>query len=312
MITRFLEYGKAARVYFWLPTYTDAKDAQTSPAFAAGDVKISKDGAALANTATAVHVASGLCYVDLTAVELTAKQAALVIIDQTGTKVWPDFAIYLETYGHPSAMDPADVLAAGQAQAVAINSITLAAATISANGQFQDSIVEITGSTGTPTAVGQQRFINSTNATTQVAVLERDWQILPSGTVTYKIIKSPAGGNAVDISEIAGDPAAAIALRDNIANLDEAVSSLSTLQAADVSAAVDAATSIVNLLSGAHGSFDGYNMAQSMKLLLAIAVGRLSGADLNTLSFKAANNPATTRVVITTDATGRTGVTITV
>lgn len=306
-------YGQLARIPFALFTYTDGKDLAL-PTFATGDAKIAKDQAAFANTGnTAAHVGNGQCYIDLASNEMQAKQIFLKIVDQDVTKVWLDKVICIETYGHPLAQDPQDVLAAGTAQAISASTITLAAATILADGHLQDAVVEITGA-GNAEAVGQQRYINSTVAATQVATLDNDWRILPTGTVTYKIYKSAGGNNDVNVTAIRGSTQAAIDLETNIPNLDAPISGVSGAAiAAATRAEMDAnSTVFADLLAGTYGSFDGYSMAQAMKIILAVLAGQLSGADTNTLIFKAANAPATSRVTVTTDATGRTSVTINV
>ena len=76
------------------------------PSFVTGDVKISKDGAGMVNTAN-LPVANGYGWsLTLSATELTAKCIRLEIIDQTNPKIWLDIAEFIETYGNASAQHP--------------------------------------------------------------------------------------------------------------------------------------------------------------------------------------------------------------
>ena len=82
----------------------DGVDIEPAAIFATGDIKISKDGGAEANT-TNLPTDEGQGYrLILTAAELTATRVRLFIVDQTATKVWLDIEINIETHGHASAM----------------------------------------------------------------------------------------------------------------------------------------------------------------------------------------------------------------
>lgn len=70
----------------------------------AGDLQISKDEGTFANTTitTPSYEGNGQWSIALSATEMQAARIMLTIID-TATKVIDDQAIYIDTYGHPSA-----------------------------------------------------------------------------------------------------------------------------------------------------------------------------------------------------------------
>jgi hypothetical protein len=102
------QYGVATTLYFPLVD-KGATDLESTPVtIASGDIKISKDGGAFANTTTATfsHVAGGIYSIPLTATEMQAKQVVVKIVDQTGTKEWEDQVIIVTTINHASAEIP--------------------------------------------------------------------------------------------------------------------------------------------------------------------------------------------------------------
>lgn len=91
--------GEAFIFYLSLVSQTDTKTYQSNPTLAAGDVKVSKDGGALANLATlpAVTPASGkLVKVSLSADEMTADNVVVIFSDAAGAE-WCDFAVNIQT-----------------------------------------------------------------------------------------------------------------------------------------------------------------------------------------------------------------------
>lgn len=83
--------------------------------FAIGDVKISKDGGAYANTTNLPVAIGSSWYLVLTATELTAESIDVLISDATATQVWLDTEISIETYGHASALHAFDLDTAAEA-----------------------------------------------------------------------------------------------------------------------------------------------------------------------------------------------------
>lgn len=108
MDTRLAKYGVALTAPFVLYT-ADGKTLQRSATFAAGDVKIQKDGGALANV-TNLPTDTGDGYsISLTATEMQAARIHIFISDQDATQVWLDTAIYIETYGNASGQHEFDL-----------------------------------------------------------------------------------------------------------------------------------------------------------------------------------------------------------
>lgn len=96
------KYNQTKTVYFDL-FQVDGVDFEPAATFATGDVKIMKDEGAEANT-TNLPADEGQGYsLVLTATEMSAARIKIYVVDQTGTKVWLDTGIHVETYGNASA-----------------------------------------------------------------------------------------------------------------------------------------------------------------------------------------------------------------
>ena len=83
-----------------LTSANDARAFKASPTIAAGDFKVDKDGAGLANLATLPTVdpaGSVLVKVSLSAAEMGGDVVTLVCIDQTTPKEWADLVISIPT-----------------------------------------------------------------------------------------------------------------------------------------------------------------------------------------------------------------------
>lgn len=103
------KYNQSKTVMFPLVT-RGAVDFKTGATFAAGDVKISKDGGAFANTTNLpTELGSGWYQLVLTATETQAARISISVIDQDATKVFEDQAVYVETYGNASAEHEIDL-----------------------------------------------------------------------------------------------------------------------------------------------------------------------------------------------------------
>lgn len=102
------KYGEAATINFAL-FEADGVNFRTDAVYAAGDIQISKDEGAEANT-TNGFTDEGTGYsLALTATEMEAARIVLYIVDQTATKVWLDREIVIETYGNASAQHALDL-----------------------------------------------------------------------------------------------------------------------------------------------------------------------------------------------------------
>ena len=103
-------YGTAGTLQFPLHE-VGSSDLATGSTFVAGDVKLSKDGGALANVAALPAespAGSGLYVLTLSAAELSAARVTVVIIDQTSPKDFDNRVLRIETYGNPAAQHPYD------------------------------------------------------------------------------------------------------------------------------------------------------------------------------------------------------------
>jgi hypothetical protein len=100
--------GTATTLQFPLVAWslTSLYNSCTTSMFAAGDIKISIDGADYTNTATLPASCPGGFDVvlSLTAAEITGRRMSIRIVDQTNPKVWEDQYLLIETYGTTSAM----------------------------------------------------------------------------------------------------------------------------------------------------------------------------------------------------------------
>ena len=89
-----------AVLYVSLAPYIATGRQQTNPTLAAGDAKISLDGAALANLTTLPAVTpagSSIVKVTLSQAETNADNIVVVLADQTSPPEWCDFVVNLQT-----------------------------------------------------------------------------------------------------------------------------------------------------------------------------------------------------------------------
>jgi hypothetical protein len=107
------KYNQAKTITFDLVA-PDGVDLITNATFAAGDVVLMSDEGVEANT-TNLPTDEGTGYsLVLTAAEMSMARGRVYIIDQTGTKVWLDKSIGIETYGNASAEHAFDLDTATQ------------------------------------------------------------------------------------------------------------------------------------------------------------------------------------------------------
>lgn len=88
------------KIQISLEDYTNPGNFKSSPTIAAGDFKISKDGAAFANLATlpAVTPSSTVAVlIELSSTEMNADYIIVTCIDQTAPKEWADYAFSIAT-----------------------------------------------------------------------------------------------------------------------------------------------------------------------------------------------------------------------
>ena len=156
-------------------------DFVTTPAVhAAGDTKISQDGAAFANTTNGfAHLGNGVYSLVLTAAEMLAGQIVVTVVDQTGPKVWKDRLLLLET-----SRATEGVLRQGVAQAGAASTVTLDSAASAVDNFYKGAQVALVAGTG----AGQVRSVRSYVGATKVATVGRAWATNPDATSVFAII----------------------------------------------------------------------------------------------------------------------------
>src|SRR6188768_4202334 len=92
--------GEDFQIQVALEDYGSPGNFKANPTLAAGDVKVSKDGGALANLNTLPSVApaaSALVTMLLSATEMTADMVTVIFVDQTSPKEWSDLVISIPT-----------------------------------------------------------------------------------------------------------------------------------------------------------------------------------------------------------------------
>ncbi|MGB1223916.1 MAG: hypothetical protein ACPHCN_07210 [Mycobacterium sp.] len=213
------EYGVATEIYVPVPKVDDTDLAATGDyAYAAGDIKLSKDGAATANPASSpTEIDMGtymLLQIDLSATEMQCETLIIALADSAlEHNVW-----IVETYGHASARWPGklssasgaklesqlSVLVTGTAQAGAASSITLASGESSTDDHFNNWMLYIVSGTG----VGQSRFCDDYTGSTRVADVSPAWGTTPDATSVYVGVLVPPSSTStppdVNLTQIEG------------------------------------------------------------------------------------------------------------
>jgi hypothetical protein len=101
------KYGVAATIPFPLIDFGGTDFEDTPVTIAAADSRVMKDeGAFVQTTNPFEHTDEGIYEISLTATEMEAARIVIRIVDVTDPKLWEDQALYIETYGHPSAQHP--------------------------------------------------------------------------------------------------------------------------------------------------------------------------------------------------------------
>ena len=101
-MTSYIPPKKATELIFYLglPSAGTSGTFQINPTLAVGDVKVSKDGGALANITTLPTVepaSSKMVKVTLSASEMDADNIAVVFSDQTATDEWQETIVNIHT-----------------------------------------------------------------------------------------------------------------------------------------------------------------------------------------------------------------------
>lgn len=256
---------------------------------AAGDVKVSIDGASPANvTNLPTAVASGnTAYWEFipTAAEVTCKQAIYTISD-AATKAIEDDGFIIETFGHASAMYPADM----SASALPAN-ITQAMGTALTEGASGRMAAALSAFLNVASPVFTVASVNQTGDNYSRLGAPAGASIEADIAAIFARLGAPAGASH------AADIAAVNAKTTNLPGSPAAVGSAMTLTSGERDSIAAA------LLDLANGIETGLTLRQSQRLISAILAGVLSGAATTTITIKGAG-VATTRVVATVDSDG--------
>ncbi len=110
------KYGVQATIDFELYE-VDGVDLRVDAASATGDINLVRDGAVEEELDADAFVDEGRSYsLVLSAAEMNAARIIVYVIDQSGTKVWLDKVLIVETYGNASAQHAFDLDTASVAQ----------------------------------------------------------------------------------------------------------------------------------------------------------------------------------------------------
>lgn len=210
----------ATQLIFWvgLRSQADSTILQVNPTLAAGDVKVSKDGGALANLTTLPAVTpagSKLVKVTLSATEMTADNVTVVFSDAAGAE-WMDLTINIPTAARqiddltfpttsgrstdvtatgevgldfanvavPDGPVPAiGILEGGTAQSATSTTLVGRAAETGANSIRVGCIVAVFGS---DQGYWQTRVCTAYTTSTDTYTVD-SWDVTPSGTITYRV-----------------------------------------------------------------------------------------------------------------------------
>lgn len=280
------KYNQAKTVKFSLVA-PDGIDLITGATFAAGDIVISKDEGAEANT-TNLPIDEGTGYsLVLTATEMSAARISLYVIDQTATKVWLDVAIELETYGNASAEHAFDLDAAN---------VTLAASThtgaviptVSTVTDGAKSATALSTATWTGTRAGYIDELAAANIPADIdTLLTRIVGTLAAGTHnaqtgdTYALANGAAGFVAID-TVVDAIKLITDALPDSGA-LTTLITHLTDIKGGTFSGATDSLEAIRDSLVTTDGKIDGVK-AKSDQMVFTKA----NELDTNTKSINSA------------------------
>lgn len=316
------------RILVYLVDDTDGKTPETGVTLSAGDVKISKNGAAEANHAgTLTEIATGTYYYQFTAGELDTVGWVQFKLVKTGVRT---FIKEVAVSG--------DKLRSATAQAGGTNTITLDASASSNDNAYNDHKIIITGGTG----VGQGEFITGYVGSSRVATIARtswetqpdstsEFEIVPYGLSTYdsstdtvtlaaathtgatiptvSTVTDVTNPVTADVTAVSGSATAANNLELDYDGTGYAKGSQSQVAAVSSAGRNDIANRILDIADGVESSF---TLREALRLILSAAVGKVSGADSTTVTINDVNDTKA-RISATVDADGnRTAVSYTV
>lgn len=177
-----------------------------------------------------------------------------------------------------AAITAPSVLASGTAQAGTASTIQLAASSSFADDVLNGNVVKITGGTG----AGQSRLITDYVGGTDTATITPDWTVNPDNTSAYEVV--PGAASAVQFG--ANSITAASLAADAVQELADGV------------------------LLRTNGIETGWNLRNSLRVILAANAGKSSGGGTGTRRYRDVNDTVNRIVATVSDQQNRTAVTL--
>lgn len=295
---------------------------------AAGDVKISKDGAAAANVTNlpaAIAMGNGAIWdFSLTATEMQAAQVVVTVAD-AATKAVEDQSLIVETYGNASAQHALDLsinqtgdnfarlgAPAGASHAADIAAVKGVLPAALVGGRIDASVGAVASGVIAAAAFAAGALDAVWSTTTRLLTAGTNI-VLAKGTGVTGLndLDAPGVRNAVGLASanldtqlglIAGyidtEVAAIKAKTDNLPASPAAVGSAMTLTSGERTAVADA------MLDETSGVETGLTVRAWLRLAGAMLFGKVSGGQSGTETFRAAVSDSKARVVVSDDSAG--------
>ena len=326
--------------YLSLGSQSSAYTFQTNPTLAAGDVKVSTDGAAFANITTLpVVTPSGgkAVKVDLSASEMNGDNIQVLFSDAAGAE-WADVLIniqtsarqiddlaYPATSGRSLAVDTSGQVTTGALANNAITAAAIAADAITAAKIADGAIDAATFAAGAidaaaiaTDAIGAAELASDAVAEIQSGLMLASSYSAPPSAATiaaavWDYLASAASTVGSLGKRIADNLDAAISTRATASTQSSSATSIAAIKERtdripDAPAAVSdiptAAANAAALLDSANAVETGLTPRGALRLISAALAGVLSGAGTNTVVVKNAVANSKTRITATTDEVG--------
>lgn len=261
------KYNQAKTLHFELYE-VDGIDFRVDAVHASGDTKSMENEGTEANTTNGfTDEGTGYSLV-LTATEMSNARITVYVVDQTGTKVWLDKVIHIETYGHASAEHAFDLDTASVAQTAdndtKISLIPTTAmrgtdsAATAANLAITDTAVDAIQTDLSNATDGLGAIKTSVDAIPTTAMRGTDSAALATALTTAQndldIITGASGVNLLTATQASID---AIEADTNELQADDVPTLISTLDAVVDTVKVDTAAILVDTGTDIPARFDG-------------------------------------------------------
>ena len=160
----------------------DGVNFRTNASVGVGDIFIMKDEGAEASASNpATDEGRGYSLV-LTSSEMQAKRIVIYVEDQSGTKVWLDDSIVVETTRHPNAMHEEGVTYANYAASATSSTLVLTSGPTD-NSILKGQLITVVAGTGANQTAPVISYVGSTG----VATISGAWAVIPDSTSYVEI-----------------------------------------------------------------------------------------------------------------------------